>query len=137
MEYICTTCYLNPNSHSCEVLQHPNNNSIIIYTCPGKALLYNDMEGIVTHYDNILKNHNNNWEFICDFENFAFKHTLAVPTAIGIVKLFSQKYYKTLTKINIINSNSFLHVCINIVWPFVNDHMKSIIYVDNVKYHKE
>ena len=134
MENICTTCDLDPSSHSCDVFN--TYNSLIIYTCPNKALLYNDAEGIVMHYDNILKNNTKDWEFICDFDGFSFKHTLAVPTAIGVVKLFSQKYYKNLIKVNIINSNRFLHICINIVWPFANDHMKSIIYIDNVKYDR-
>ena len=128
MENICKTCYLDSSSHSCHLI----NNTL--YTCPAEATKYDDADGNINHYDNILKTVIGEWEYICDCENFSFKHAMAVNTAIGVIKLINSKYYKNLKKINIINSNKFIYLTIKIIWPFLQDELKDKIYIDEIKY---
>jgi NAD-dependent dihydropyrimidine dehydrogenase PreA subunit len=50
---ICKICEENPNSHSFKEIKVYDNTSIM-YTCPANAIKYNDKDGILRHYRNVL-----------------------------------------------------------------------------------
>jgi NAD-dependent dihydropyrimidine dehydrogenase PreA subunit len=50
---ICKICEENPGSHSFKEIKVYDNTSIM-YTCPADAKKYNDKEGILLHYRNVL-----------------------------------------------------------------------------------
>jgi len=128
-------CYNDPTSHSCYILDNLSNNSKIVYTCPSKSTKYNDTEGIINHSKNVLESiGNNDWEYICDCTDFGLKHAMCTSIVINIAKLVVEKYYKNLKKISVINSNKFVYVILKIVLPFLNNELKSKIYIDDVKY---
>ena len=130
MQNICRICYLDSSSHSCYLI----NNTL--YNCPAEATKYDDADGNINHFDNILKTIIGDWEYVCDCDGFSFKHAMAINTVIGIIKLISSKYLINLKKINIINSNKFIYITINIVWSFLKDELKDKIYIDGIKYNK-
>ena len=138
MEHICIICYNDPTSHSCHILDNPLNNSKIIYTCPSRATKYDDTEGTIAHYKKVLELlGNDDWEYMCDCTEFSLKHALCVKTAISIVKLIVEKYYKNLKKISFVNSNNFIYITLKIILPFLSDELKSKIYIDNIQYISE
>ena len=137
MEHICRTCYLDNTSHSCYIIKHETDVDIeYVYTCPSEATKIDDAEGVVIHYDNILSSIKNKWIYVCDCENFGLKHALAINTATSTIKLINNKYSHNLIRINIINSNSFIHITLKVVWPFLNDELKKKLYIDNKPFIK-
>jgi len=135
MEHICVICDDDPTSHSCHILDNPSTNIKIVYTCPSRATKYYDTEGTVAHYKNVLEIiGEQDWEYICDCTDFGLKHAMCISTATNIVKLIVEKYYKNLKKISIINSNRFVYVLLKVIIPFLNDELKSQIYIDNIQY---
>ena len=53
MQYICPLCKLLPSSHSLTEM-FEKKGVIYYYTCPSKAILYYDVNGIINHYDGVL-----------------------------------------------------------------------------------
>ena len=144
MENICYKCYLNPNAHSFKILsgnekknifnKYINNlidvddKTIIFYTCPSDAIEYNDSDGILLHYENMLKkNGNKDWIWIFNCNNLDIKHSLEFNTAKRIAQLVSTKYMHNIKKIYVINSNYVINIILNFVWPFLNDKLKNLI----------
>lgn len=127
MNYICHICEKTPNSHSFSKIGEENNIAIF-YTCPSKAIKYYDCDGILAHYNGILNEHNGKpwiWHFDC--EKFTIKHAMEINTALGISDLLVEKYGFSLKKIVIINKTWHIDLVIKIVWPFLNDHIRSLI----------
>ena len=54
METICIKCTMDPSSHSFKKISEKNG-VCIYYTNPTKSKLYTDTDGIISHYDNALK----------------------------------------------------------------------------------
>jgi hypothetical protein len=59
IKYYCDICNQIPSSHSFEVVCHvpriDNIKEIIFYTKVANAIRYDDTEGILNHYENLIK----------------------------------------------------------------------------------
>ncbi len=135
MENICYKCYINPNAHSFKILKSTNIqffSKTIFYTCPADAIEYNDTNGILSHYENMLKiNGDKEWIWIFNCDRMELKHSMEFNTAIGIAKLISEKYMHNIKQIYFINSNYILNIIMNFIWPLLNDKFKDLIIIDN------
>ena len=99
MEHICKICHEDSTSHSFSKLCEIKGVSVF-YTKPADATKYTDTEGILAHYDNMLKHNGDKpWTWIFDSNGFGMKHALEINTGIGIAKLITSKYSKNLQKI--------------------------------------
>jgi hypothetical protein len=133
MKYICPLCSIDPLSHSLsEVCE--KNNIIYYYTCPSKAKMYFDTLGIINHYDGVLSEipENKKWIWIFDGTEFNLKHFFQIEVAIELAKLISSKFSEKLEKIIIINPNFYIKSVYNIIYPFLNVKMKTIIELNYV-----
>jgi len=131
MVYTCPICRINPLSHSLtEVME--KDNTLYYYTCPSKAELYFDATSIINHYDGVLSEipENKQWVWIFDSSDFGLKHFLEMQVAIELSKLISSKFSKNLKKIIIINPTFYVSSTCNIIRPFLNVKIKSIIEIN-------
>ena len=128
MKYICPLCSLDPLSHSLmEITEY--NDTIYYYTCPSKAKLYFDTKSIINHYDGVLSEipENKQWVWIFDSNDFRMKHFLQIEVGIELAKLISSKFSNNLKKIIIINPNIYISSLYSLVYPFMNEKLRSII----------
>ena len=131
MVYTCPICALNPLSHSLtEVME--KDNTLYYYTCPSKAELYFDATSIINHYQGVLGEipENKQWLWIFDATDFTLKHFLQVDVAIELAKLISSKFSKQLKKVIIINPTVYVSSTYNIIRPFLNTKINSIIEIN-------
>jgi hypothetical protein len=132
MKYTCPLCALNPASHSLtEVIEKEN--TLYYYTCPSKADLYFDATSIINHYEGVLKeiSENKQWVWIFDAKGFNLKHFLQIQVAIELAKLISLKFSKNLKRIIIINPTFYVSSTYNVIGPFLNEKIKSIIEINS------
>lgn len=128
MSYICPICNIMPSSHSLtKVLE--TTEIVYYYTCPSKAVLYNDVHGIITHYDGVLSEipENKEWIWIFDGLHFGFIHVIETSVAIELAKLISSKFSKNLKKIIIINPTIYINIIHDLLMPFLNTKLKHSI----------
>lgn len=122
----CKLCEADPTSHSFKfkgTFNHVN----YYYTCPAEATNL-DSQGIVTHFDILLsENNNKQWAFIFDCKGLSRRQLLEVNTGIELTKLIATKYSDSLERIIIINKNIYLNALINLLSPFFNERIKSLI----------
>lgn len=130
MPYVCNICENDPSSHSLKNMGTINNITYY-YTCPAKATKYNDTDGIIEHYDGVLSENNNQWVWIFDGEDFSMKHLLEINVGIQLAKLITNKFSHNLINIIIINPTWHIKIVMDLVYPFLNNHMKSIIQIHN------
>lgn len=131
MERICQKCSMDPTSHSFRKISEKNG-IVTYYTNPSKALLYTDTDGILTHYDNALKQvGDNKWIWIFDSDGFDLKHAMEVKTGVGVAKLLTQKYAHNLQEIKIINPTWHIKTMLTVIWPFLSDSVKQKITIIN------
>jgi hypothetical protein len=109
-------------------------NTLYYYTCPSKAELYFDAPSIINHYEGVLSEipENKQWVWVFDSNDFGLKHFLEMQVAIELSKLISSKFSKNLKKIIIINPTFYVSSTYNIIRPFLNVKIKSII---EINYH--
>lgn len=124
--YKCKICENDPSSHSLKNIG-TFDNITYYYTCPAKATKYYDTEGIIEHYDGVLSENNNRWIWIFDGEDFNMKHLLEINVGIQLAKLITNKFSDNLDSIIVINSTWYIKCVLNLVYPFLNNHIKSII----------
>jgi hypothetical protein len=94
------------------------NSKTIFYTCPADAIEYNDTNGILSHYENMLKiNGDKEWIWIFNCDRMELKHSMEFNTAIGILKIISEKYMHNIKQIYFINSTT-IPLLINKLEPF-------------------
>jgi hypothetical protein len=130
MEHLCPICAIDASSHSFELLSRDNGINVF-YTCPAKATKYNDRDGILAHFKNVLDHYKDNyWKLIFDFQGVEFKHMMEINIAIGLGKLIND-YSTYLTEIQIINTNSYTYTMLRIVMPFLNTDVKNKINIKN------
>jgi len=129
MPYVCPICLLNPQSHSLTKILEKDN-IIYYYTCPSKALLHFDKTGIINHYNGVFSEipENKEWVWVFDGTKFNSQHALQIDLAVELTKLFV-KFSKNLKKIIIINPNLYINSIYNIVYPFTNKKMKSVVNI--------
>lgn len=131
MVYVCPICRINPLSHSLmEVME--KDNTLYYYTCPSKAELYFDAPSIINHYSGVLSEiaENKQWVWVFDSNDFGLKHFLEMKVAIELSKLISSKFSKNLKRIIIINPTFYVSSTYNIIRPFLNEKLKSIIEIN-------
>ena len=120
METICIKCTMDPNSHSFKKISEKNG-ICIYYTKPINSKLYTDTDGILSHYDNALKQiGDKKWSWIFDSDGFDLKHAMEVKTGTGIAKLLTEKYADNLLEIKIINPTWHIRTMLTAVWPFLS-----------------
>jgi hypothetical protein len=131
MVYTCPICSINPQAHSLTEIMEKDN-TLYYYTCPSKAELYFDATSIINHYDGVLSEipENKQWVWIFDSSDFGLKHFLEMQVAIELSKLISSKFSKNLKKIIIINPTFYVSSTCNIIRPFLNVKIKSIIEIN-------
>jgi hypothetical protein len=131
MEHICKTCHEDSTSHSFSKLCEIKGVSVF-YTKPANATKYTDTEGILAHYDNMLKyNGDKQWTWIFDSDGFGMKHALEVRTGIGIAKLITSKYSKNLQKIIVKNPTWHIKLMYTFVSPFLSTKVNSMVEFTN------
>jgi hypothetical protein len=131
MKYICPVCKLLPSSHS--LTQVVEKKGIIYYyTCPAQAILYYDVNGIVSHYDGVLSDmpENKEWVWIFDSLGFSIIHAMQTSVAIELAKLISNKFSKNLKKIIIINPTFYITIIHKMIMPFLNNKVRDIIEIN-------
>jgi len=130
MQDICKKCHNNPKAHSFKILNIDNYVRTVFYTCPGDAEDYADSDGILLHYENMLKfNENKDWIWVFNCERLEVKHSLEFNTAKRVAILISEKYIHNIKQIYIINSNFVLNIILNIIWPFLHDNIKDLVII--------
>ena len=132
MSYICPICELTPSSHSlAKVLE--TDETICFYTCPSKAILYYDVSGILHHYNGVLSEipENKEWVWIFDSVKFGLVHAVQTTVAIELAKLITQKFSNNLKKIIIINPTFYVTIMHDLLLPFLNKKIKSIIEINH------
>jgi hypothetical protein len=128
MKYICPLCAVDPLSHSLNEV-FLKDNIKYYYTCPSKAKLYYDSKSIINHYEGVLSEipENMSWIWIFDGTDFNINHFLQMEVGIQLAKLISSKFSKNLEKIIIINPSNYISFTYEIIKPFLNKKVKSII----------
>jgi hypothetical protein len=126
MSYTCKICEDDPSSHSLKNMGSYDNITYY-YTCPAKATKYYDTNGIIEHYDGILSENTDKWIWVFDGEDFTMKHLLEINVGIQLAKLITNKFSHNLVNIIIINPTWHIKIVMDLVYPFLNNHMKSII----------
>jgi len=131
MVYICPQCLIDPLNHSFTLFLEKNN-ILYFYTCPSKAKLYYDTNSIINHYNGTLSDipSNKKWIWIFDSTDFNLKHSLQIELAIELTKLISTKFSNNLEKIIIINPTIYTSFIYNIIIPFSNEYLQSIIEIN-------
>lgn len=135
METICIKCTMDPSSHSFKKISEKNG-VCIYYTNPTKSKLYTDTDGIISHYDNALKQiGDKKWVWIFDSEGFDLKHALEVKTGTGIAKLLTDTYADNLLEIKIINPTWHIRTMLTAVWPFLSQTTRDKIRILKDRYY--
>lgn len=126
MTYVCKICEDDPTSHSLKNIGI-RDNITYYYTCPAKATKYYDTDGIIEHYDGVLSENTNQWVWVFDCEDFTMKHLLEINVGIQLAKLITNKFSHNLVSIVVINPTWHIKTVIELIYPFLNNHIKSII----------
>ena len=134
MQYVCPLCKILPSSHSLTKVSEKKG-IIYYYTCPSQAILYYDVNGIVNHYDGVLSEipDNKDWVWIFDSLDFGIIHAMQTNVAIELAKLISNKFYKNLKKIIIINPTIYITITHKMIMPFLNNKVRDIIEMNYEK----
>lgn len=124
----CDICRETPGSHSFTRLTEGVDGEVYYYTCPGAAIKYNDVEGILKHYRlELEKLGGKSWVWILDGAGFGLKHALELKVAIELSSLVEE--YKV-SKICVINPNIYVKVIKSGLWLFLSSSMKDRIVFD-------
>ena len=134
MQYVCPLCKILPSSHSLTKVSEKKG-IIYYYTRPSQAILYYDVNGIVNHYDGVLSEipDNKDWVWIFDSLDFGIIHAMQTNVAIELAKLISNKFYKNLKKIIIINPTIYITITHKMIVPFLNNKVRDIIEMNYEK----
>lgn len=108
---------------------------ITYYTCPAKSSNDANTADILTYYDNVLTEEKGNklWRWVLDCKDFGEGHSNQLSVAHGVIKLLKNKHGSTLTEIKIINKTWQVTLILNILWPFLDKHLRSVIDVEQEK----
>jgi CRAL/TRIO domain len=131
MAYKCPICEINPYSHSLMKLEEING-IIYYYTCPSQARRYDDVQGILAHYDGVLSEipEDKDWIWIFDSYQFGFIHAFQFSVARELALLINRKFSKNLKKIIIINPTLYINLTHTLVIPFLNRKVQELIEID-------
>ncbi len=144
IEDYCITCHNLPSAHSfeviCNVPRKDNLKEVIFYTKVANAIKYDDSEGIINHYENLLNLVNpDQWIWIFDCDQFGLKHSIEIKTAKKIASFISR--FGRVKKILVINSNTFINVVYSALNGFLDNQItRNIIMIksdEKTKYMNE
>ena len=132
MSYECPICKIHPYSHSLVKLNE-SKNIIYFYTCPSQARRYNDVTGIIAHYDGVLNEipEGKKWIWIFDSQRFGFMHSIQFTVARELAQLITKKFSNNLEKIIIINPTIYIRWTHQIVLPFLNETIRDLIEINH------
>ena len=121
---------MDPSTYSFKKISEKNGISTY-YTNPAKGKQSVDEDEIVAFYTKAIESiGNKKWIWIFDGTEFDLKHLFQVEVAIELAKLISSKFSEKLQKIIIINPNFYIKSIYNIIYPFLNVKMKSIVEIN-------
>ena len=124
----CPICAVEPNSHSFHVIPSQNINVRLFYSCPAKATKYFEPDGVINHFDFVLKqNHHFPWAWVFDCDGFTLAHASQVKTSISIADLISNKYGENLKKVWIINPTWSINLVLKVMWPILPNRLRNVI----------
>jgi len=128
MSYVCPLCRIDPLNHSLLKIKETDT-TVTFYSCPSKAKLYFDCEGIINHYTGVLSeiNPNKKWIWIFDSAGFNFNHFMQIEVGIQLAKLITTKFSSNLVKILIINPTIYISWTYNIIRPFLSKKVNEIV----------
>jgi hypothetical protein len=140
-EIYCQRCVDFPYAHSFELLFKAKNIETqkdvnFYYTKVSDAIRYNDTNGILLHYQNLLNmSKPDSWVWIFDCNGFGLKHSLEIKTAIGLSRIINQ--FGRVENILVINSNFFINAILKIVKVVLDtDISRKIILISSNKKRK-
>jgi len=122
--YVCPICEANPGAHSLTKL-YERENLDYYYTCPAKATRYNDTNGIIAHYEGVLREINKPWVWVFDSTGFNLEHSLCVDIGIQLSSILSKNVY--LYKIMVIHPTIYVSVIYNVLYPFLGERLRDMI----------
>lgn len=124
----CPYCALNPKNHSLKLLKEEDN-VLYFYSCPGEALMYFDVEGILHHYDMVFSKipENKEWVWIFDASGFGLKHVMTPNVGTRLAQLITEKYSKNLKEVLIYGFSSYVSTMYYIVKPFLNNKILDVV----------
>jgi hypothetical protein len=119
MPYKCPFCELIPSTHSLTKLAE-NEACIYYYTCPAKALSYNDVSSAVQHFEGVWDEipPHKEWVWILDGTGFTFQHAMQIELTVAIAKLIL-KYSKNLKRVVVIHSTPSITLTHAMITPFL------------------
>ena len=124
--YECPICKKYENSHSLRVLEELDG-IFYLYTCPAKALRYDDREGIIQHYKGVLNDlKGKRWIWIFDARDFSVKHYLQFRLTKELADVICE-YSETLDEIQIYNTNRFIKMTYGMIYPFLNERIRNVV----------
>lgn len=127
MVFECPTCKTEPGSHSLKRLQDLDDGTAVFYTRPAEAKKYDDLEGILAHYDGTLGENSGPWVWTFDAKGFGWAHALQFDVAIGIAKLLATKYAGNLVAIRIVNPTPLVNFVRKLIWPVLNKKLRALL----------
>ena len=146
---VCPYCHIEPASHSFQLIkqipqrQEPRQEPIqepqyqshyyIYYTKPSSATMYNDNQGIMSHYRNELERTNvkhtaNRWIWILDADEFSLKHATNLSLVKKLSTLITNEYGENLTAIYVLNTNTFMWMMWSSVSFFLDETLTRKIH---------
>ena len=126
MQTICKVCALYPDAHSFREIGI-DDTTVFLYTKPADAKSYDDTEGILHHYKNLLDSIDGaKWIWVFDMKNFSVKHLLNIYLFYRLSILISL-YNDTLQYIYIINPNQYMSHLLSTVLPFLISSLRDKI----------
>jgi hypothetical protein len=134
----CPLCALNPKNHSLKFLKE-DDNVIYFYSCPGDAIMYFDVEGIVFHYDQVFSQipRDKEWVWIFDASGFGLKHVMTPQVGKRLAQLITEKYGDNLKEVLVYGFSSYVSTIYHIIKPFLSDKIQKIVFFKDESFSKE
>mgnify|MGYP003344591583 CR=1 FL=1 len=103
---------------------------VIFYSHPSKAKLYDDMDGILSHVDNMIASIGNRlWKCVIDGDGFDMKHAAEIKLGNALFKLLTTKYGSTVQEVAIINPSWHIEGLIKLASMAMSKEMFSKVKV--------
>jgi hypothetical protein len=128
MPYVCPVCKIDPLNHSLTKIKETDTTETF-YSCPSKAKLYSDCEGIINHYNGILSeiSSNKKWVWIFDSKGFNFNHFMQIDVGIQLATLITTKFSHNLLNIMIVNPTIYIYLTYHAIKPFLSERVNKLI----------
>jgi hypothetical protein len=129
---LCPICRIDPMSHSFKQIAYSNPNIHLFYSCPAKSTKYFEMEGAIEHFQLYLdKNNHHPWAYVLDCEGFTLRHAMEIKASLIIVNMIKDTYGHALKKVWIINLVWPIKILLNVIYPILPPHLRSIVEISN------